>query len=54
MSSKSEKSNKSWKFDSPVGRVRIGRKSTIEVGKREEKQQYSFTGINYADGRFRH
>ena len=37
MSSKSEKSDKSWKFNSVVGRVRNGKKSTIEVEKREEK-----------------
>ena len=38
VSSKSEKLDKSREFDCQVGRVGNGRKSTIEVGKMEEKQ----------------
>ena len=53
MSSKSEKSDKSRKFDSQVGRVGNGRKSTTEVGKREEKQQSNRAANNTVSSKFR-
>ena len=39
-------SHKSRKFDSQVGGVGNGRKLTVEVGKREEKQQISVRSAN--------
>ena len=48
---KLEKPDKSWKFDSQVRRVGNGRKSTIKVEKREEKQCSITRPTTFADGK---